>query len=1123
MDHGTDSGVPSPSTIVGVAVTPQERPRLNTPCQSERGGTMLLQLLEFKTHLLEAVQELHIRREATARFEIQISKVVLEKQEIEWEKDSLQRQIETATKEHAESLINVKKQAKIRNMEEDKGKYQFISELKDKEISNLKEELKSLQLLKYNFEKKSNELEQKQALQNRSKDSHLIQIGEVEKRFGTLSRQCATLKKAHEQLGQNVDEAMKRNKKLKATNEKHEATIQKLMKELEEVYIKLVKTKLSSVRHDTSTIMTVKDQHLNQLSYKLSMEKEMNKKLQEEYAALRSEKQEAMTSLQHTQQLFLNQTQAVNRLGLQLQTQEEQYKALKQEHEAMQEKVAELMSEQQHFQALKEVHDDLQQKYNGLSAQVKMQAQKIQELEMFPNLAEGTRERPLDEPKSSLTQPVFGSLQSSAVSQSKILDCLEDTTAKTKLDGEMGGTPELFGKCEIQLQVQCEEPFSIRSPKKVLGLLRTMDNDDTVVNKHKCTSSTSGQLSSEVSDVTCTTSANELAISESIVDEINISNSDNMSSHYLLTNNRNSVQGKISASGTDCSGMDKVNNARNNTDKEHRSESHLSSAEDVLEERCTGEQRETVFLQTADSGNSQEHGKIDAHKTETTKITAQFRDAEKKGGQTETEEAQTTCDPKITSPSDVDFVDISEKISIVCEADCYQKDTEKATDHSSVSMTEEKLLYDLNSSPDQSLHNKSILIVQEAQCSSQVEVQTNAETVKSSPIAPYPLVEKITEVTRLEESTVNVGTTSSDLHSLSADSVKNQAMREPIRTISNVTPTDEMSGTNTNEMFKKTIVDTKVECHNMGASEPANGLMEVFESDTHVETCEMTPQAEPVISDGDFNTISDTDITEDSHQPKSGEFPEVSTSKCKLQPVVKDVSNPDIAVDSNSESVLLGSEQPKDGETSEVETSTCQKEPGVKEALGDVKHLSLPKLKTYRLSFDWGAPMKQTVLATITSDSNLQPNVQKSPVSEQNASASHEILTQSHCTFLKSQPSKEPFRASDLLKASSVSASTGFGRKHKMGEWNVCGEGVRETVVTDESRVPLSAPSCQVSNSSSTWHSGIPLPTVAPRFDAELEPLCSQEQSSFRSQISKIEEFLKSETFHLSKRPRTDH
>lgn len=31
-------------------------------CQTESEGTILLQLLEFKTHLLETVEELHIRR-----------------------------------------------------------------------------------------------------------------------------------------------------------------------------------------------------------------------------------------------------------------------------------------------------------------------------------------------------------------------------------------------------------------------------------------------------------------------------------------------------------------------------------------------------------------------------------------------------------------------------------------------------------------------------------------------------------------------------------------------------------------------------------------------------------------------------------------------------------------------------------------------------------------------------------------------------------------------------------------------------------------------------------------------------------------------------------------------------
>ena len=40
----------------------QELSLSSTCCQTESGGTVLLQLLEFKMHLLEVVEELHIRR-----------------------------------------------------------------------------------------------------------------------------------------------------------------------------------------------------------------------------------------------------------------------------------------------------------------------------------------------------------------------------------------------------------------------------------------------------------------------------------------------------------------------------------------------------------------------------------------------------------------------------------------------------------------------------------------------------------------------------------------------------------------------------------------------------------------------------------------------------------------------------------------------------------------------------------------------------------------------------------------------------------------------------------------------------------------------------------------------------
>lgn len=40
-------------------------------------------------------------------------------------------------------------------------------------------------------------------LQSRSKENQLRKLGEVEKRFGILSRQCAAFKQAHEELGQS--------------------------------------------------------------------------------------------------------------------------------------------------------------------------------------------------------------------------------------------------------------------------------------------------------------------------------------------------------------------------------------------------------------------------------------------------------------------------------------------------------------------------------------------------------------------------------------------------------------------------------------------------------------------------------------------------------------------------------------------------------------------------------------------------------------------------------------------------------------------------------------------------------------------------------------------------------
>ncbi|XP_046706553.1 putative protein tag-278 isoform X6 [Silurus meridionalis] len=292
-------------------------------------GIISVQLLEFKTSLLEAVEELHIYRDAETRHEAQICKLVLEKQELEWQKESLQNQINKMTNEHSESLAAVKKQfqAQIRVVEGEKGKHQLCAELKDKEITSLKEELKLLQLFKYSLEKKLSELEQKVQLQTQVKDSHLNQLGEVEKRFRMVSKQFAVVRQGHEKLEQNVEEGMRINKKLVSINKKQESKIAVLKKEAERLNSELVKCKVVSVSRsgEEGCSYLLKDQQLQELQQRLTVEIELNKRLQNEMAAERAEKQELMNSLQHAQWLLQTQTQAVSRLEQQLLIHTEEY------------------------------------------------------------------------------------------------------------------------------------------------------------------------------------------------------------------------------------------------------------------------------------------------------------------------------------------------------------------------------------------------------------------------------------------------------------------------------------------------------------------------------------------------------------------------------------------------------------------------------------------------------------------------------------------------------------------------------------------------------------------------------------------------------------------------------
>ncbi|VFV24887.1 Hypothetical predicted protein [Lynx pardinus] len=128
--------------------------------QSSSETMFSIQLLDFKTSLLEALEELRMRRETETQYEEQIGKIIVETQELKWQKETLQNQKETLAKQHKEAMAAFKKQLKMKMcaLEEEKGKYQLATEIKEKEIEGLKETLKALQVSKYSLQKKVSEM-----------------------------------------------------------------------------------------------------------------------------------------------------------------------------------------------------------------------------------------------------------------------------------------------------------------------------------------------------------------------------------------------------------------------------------------------------------------------------------------------------------------------------------------------------------------------------------------------------------------------------------------------------------------------------------------------------------------------------------------------------------------------------------------------------------------------------------------------------------------------------------------------------------------------------------------------------------------------------------------------------
>uniref|UniRef100_A0A0D9QYZ2 Coiled-coil domain containing 73 n=1 Tax=Chlorocebus sabaeus TaxID=60711 RepID=A0A0D9QYZ2_CHLSB len=203
-------------------------------------------------------------------------------------------------------------QMKMYALEEEKGKYQLATEIKEKEIEGLKETLKALQVSKYSLQKKVSEMEQKVQLHLLAKEDYHKQLSEIEKYYATITGQFGLVKENHEKLEQNVREAIQSNKRLSALNKKQEDEICSLKKELKKAASDLIKSKVTCQYKmgEENINLTIKEQKFQELQERLNMELELNEKINEEITRIQEEKQDIIISFQHMQQLLQQQIQA---------------------------------------------------------------------------------------------------------------------------------------------------------------------------------------------------------------------------------------------------------------------------------------------------------------------------------------------------------------------------------------------------------------------------------------------------------------------------------------------------------------------------------------------------------------------------------------------------------------------------------------------------------------------------------------------------------------------------------------------------------------------------------------------------------------------------------------------
>ncbi|NXF46310.1 CCD73 protein, partial [Oceanites oceanicus] len=421
---------------------------LDSTLQSPSETLLSIRLLDFKTSLLEAIEELRIRRETEINYEDQISKIVVEKQELEWQKETLQHQTDTLHQQNKEAMAAFKKQLQARMfaMEEEKGKCQLAVETKEKEIDGLKEALKALQ-------------DQKLQMHLTAKEEHHKKLNEVERCYATIACQFGILKGVHGKLEHSVQEAIQLNKKLTSVNKRQETEISNLKEELKKVTTDLIRSKVTSQYRvgEENINLAAKEKQFQELQQKIRME--------------------ILSSLQCVQELLQRITQTNVRMESELNALKEEYQTLERDNELQREKAKEneekfLNLQNEHEKALrtwKKDEENMRREIDTIKNELNSLKGVHRHLEDY-HLPQGNQH---SEQEENLQVSVSNSCNSEVPAIQKENECMQ---SKIRKDCNFGHDEETEVKTTMDYSLSIEELQTEQKNTLTLTDLQVLEN-----------------------------------------------------------------------------------------------------------------------------------------------------------------------------------------------------------------------------------------------------------------------------------------------------------------------------------------------------------------------------------------------------------------------------------------------------------------------------------------------------------------------------------------------------------------------------------------------------------------------------------------------------------------------